>query len=240
MKISHLPRIDLRYWAAIFLASVFGTNMGDLYANESGLGIGLGLAVLAVLTALVFLAERFEDLHHEIWYWLVIVIIRTGATNIADWLAYSARVPAPLLVGGLAAFIALFAWWGARRIRAAGLPQTNAGYWLAMLGAGVFGTVVGDMFQHSIGAGVAAIGLSVLYVVVLRLLGASVAKSAAVYWSIVVIARTAGTAVGDWLAESESLHIGLPLATLITGIALAAVIVFWKGQTRSSSSLDAA
>jgi uncharacterized membrane-anchored protein len=87
MKISHLPRIDLRYWAAIFLASVFGTNMGDLYANESGLGIGLGLAVLAVLTALVFLAERFEDLHHEIWYWLVIVIIRTGATNIADWLA---------------------------------------------------------------------------------------------------------------------------------------------------------
>jgi uncharacterized membrane-anchored protein len=109
-----------------------------------------------------------------------------------------------------------------------------------MLGAGVFGTVVGDMFQHGIGAGVAAIGLSVLYVVVLRLLGASVAKSAAVYWSIVVIARTAGTAVGDWLAESESLHIGLPLATLITGIALAAVIVFWKGQTRSSSSLDAA
>ncbi len=30
MKPIHVPRIDNRYWLAILLASVFGTNIGDL------------------------------------------------------------------------------------------------------------------------------------------------------------------------------------------------------------------
>ncbi len=240
MKPSHVPRIDSRYWLAIFLASVFGTNMGDLYAHESGLGIGLGLAVLAVPAALVFLAERMEGARHEIWYWLVIVIIRTGATNIADWLAYRVRIPAPTLVIGLAAFIVLFAWLGARRNRSEGLPEIDAAYWLAMLGAGVFGTAVGDMLQTGFGAGVASVGLSALYLVALWLLGSRAAKSAALYWSIVVVARTAGTAVGDWLAENHSLHIGLALSTLLSGLAFAAVILLWKGASKDRSSFEPA
>ena len=62
MKSIHTPRIDARYWTAITLASVFGTNMGDFYAHNSGLGIVKGLAVLALLAAIVFLIERFDNL----------------------------------------------------------------------------------------------------------------------------------------------------------------------------------
>lgn len=78
MKSIHVPRVDARYWLAILLASVFGMNLGDLYAHESGLGIGKGLLVLAVLAGVAFVAERFDDRRHELWYWLVILIIRTG------------------------------------------------------------------------------------------------------------------------------------------------------------------
>lgn len=240
MKPSHVPRVDSRYWLAIFLASVFGTNMGDLYAHESGLGIGLGLVVLAALAALAFLAERKDGAQHELWYWLVIVIIRTGATNIADGLAYRVRVPALALVIGLAAFIVLFAWLGARRHRVQGLPRTDAAYWLAMLGAGVFGTAVGDMLQTGFGASIASVGLCAVYLIVLRLSGSRAARSAALYWAIVVVARTAGTAVGDWLAETPALHIGLPLSTLLSGLAFAAVILLWKGASRSRPSFESA
>ena len=37
MKYVHTPLLDARYWTAITLASVFGTNPGDFYAHESGL-----------------------------------------------------------------------------------------------------------------------------------------------------------------------------------------------------------
>ena len=58
MKQIHLPAVNARYWAGITLASVFGTNLGDFYAHESGLGLGRGLLVLAVLAGICFLIER--------------------------------------------------------------------------------------------------------------------------------------------------------------------------------------
>ena len=49
MKLIHTPRVNARYWTAIALASVFGTNLGDFYAHESGLGIVKGLSVRHLL-----------------------------------------------------------------------------------------------------------------------------------------------------------------------------------------------
>ena len=90
MKNIHVPRIDARYWSAITLASVFGTNLGDFYAHESGFGIWLGVAILLAIAAVAFAVERTDKLTHQFYYWFVIIIIRTGATNIADYLAFRA------------------------------------------------------------------------------------------------------------------------------------------------------
>jgi uncharacterized membrane-anchored protein len=235
MKFIHSPVIDARYWTAITLASVFGTNLGDFYAHESGLGIVQGLAVLVLITAIVFAIEHFDSSKHEAYYWLVIIVIRTGATNIADYLAYRAHVPELPLTLGLAALLALFGW-GTRRApsevgsTAQTLPKTTAAYWLAMLSAGVFGTVVGDICEHLIGEGFAAIGLSVLLLVVLFAGWGRAAQVIAIYWTTVAVARTAGTAIGDWLAENKMINIGLPLSTLLSGIAFVAVLVFWRSR----------
>ena len=85
MKAIHVPRIDARYWAGITMASVFGTNTGDWFAFRSGLGILGGLPYLAAIIAVVWFLERRDNTKHEAWYWLAIILIRTGATNIADF-----------------------------------------------------------------------------------------------------------------------------------------------------------
>ena len=233
MKRLHVPRVNARYWTAITLASVFGTNLGDYYAHESGLGITKGLAVLALLAAGVFVVERFEERRHEAYYWLVIILIRTGATNIADYLAYRVRVPEVTLTLGLMGLLALFGWGTHRVVSRAvdpayTLPPTNAAYWLAMLTAGVFGTVVGDIFEHRIGEGVSAVMLSAVLLAVLFAGRGRAARIIALYWTTVAVARTAGTAIGDWLAENRIVHIGLPLSTLLSGVAFIAVLVLWR------------
>ena len=235
----HTPRVDARYWTAITLASVFGTNLGDFYAHESGLGIVQGLAVLALLAAVVFVVERFERSRHEAYYWLVIILIRTGATNIADYLAFRARIPEVLLTLSLVALLCLFGW-GTHRASASGgassqaLPKTGAAYWLAMLTAGVFGTVVGDICSHAVGQGPASLVLLALLFAVLFAGRGRAAQIMALYWTTVAVARTAGTAVGDWLAENKSLNIGLPHSTLMTGIAFVAVLVLWRSRAKEA------
>jgi uncharacterized membrane-anchored protein len=45
----------------------------------------------------------------------------------------------------------------------------------------------------------------------------------------VVLIRSAGTAAGDWIAHGR---LGLATATLVTGVAFAAVLVLWKDSDR--------
>lgn len=240
MKYIHTPQVNVRYWTAITLASVFGTNLGDYYAHETKLGIVSGLAVLALFAALVFVVERLEAKRHEVYYWLVIILIRTGATNIADYLAFRVRIPPLALTLGLVALLCLFGWGTQRASRATtsqALPKTDTAYWLAMLTAGVFGTVVGDICSHIVGQGVASIVLTVILLSVLLAGRGRAAQIIALYWTTVAIARTAGTAIGDWLAENKLLNIGLPLSTLLTGVAFVAVLVLWRSPKRATQTV---
>ena len=234
MKQIHVPAVNARYWTGITLASVFGTNLGDFYAHESGLGLGRGVLVLAVLAGICFVVERRDSRAHEAWYWLVIILIRTGATNIADYLAFRLRVPPVALGIGLCILLLGLAWRthflaGARRTEGddgKALPDTDAVYWLAMLTAGVLGTVLGDDASHAFGLKEAAGSTLVLLMISLALVRNT--GSIMAYWAVVAIARTAGTAIGDFLAESRRLHLGLPRATLLSGVAFVLVLVAWR------------
>jgi uncharacterized membrane-anchored protein len=94
----HLPALGRRFWVALCLASIFGANMGDFFAHDLGLGHVRGLPFLAVAFAVVLVAERFDRLAHEAYYWLAIVIVRTAATNLADFMAGDMRLPRLLVM----------------------------------------------------------------------------------------------------------------------------------------------
>ena len=241
MQTRHVPPIAPRYWCAIILASIFGTNLGDFYAHESGLGLLPGVAVLVALFVIAYRAESRDRRTHEFYYWLAIIIIRTGATNIADYLAFRVRIPALLLSSGLAATLAILAWRNAAARRVAAndaaappLAATNLLYWAAMLAAGVFGTVVGDISSHNFSQGPSAIVLTALFAGVLAAAGSRAATRPAIYWLAIALARIAGTCIGDWLAENKTLHIGLPFSTLLTGTAFIATLLLWRNAQQAS------
>lgn len=234
MQTQHLPAITPRYWTATLLASIFGTNMGDFYAHNSGLGLLGGLPILAVLFAIAYVAEKRDRLTHDAYYWFCIIVLRTGATNIADYCAgkRGLHIDRLVLTVGFGVFIAVLAWVAARKEsgKATAMPETNLLYWVTMLAAGVFGTILGDYFEHTIGEGIAAIALTVALLPVLMIYWRSAAPGLFLYWATISTARTTGTAIGDWFAENEILNIGLPVCTLATGILFVAVLAFWRDR----------
>jgi uncharacterized membrane-anchored protein len=224
MQQCHVPRLGARYWIALCLASVFGANMGDFFAHDIGLGHVAGLPFLAVALAAVFVVERFDRAVHETYYWLAIVIVRTAATNLADFLSVDLRLPKPWVMAGLAALLALSvaaAWRLVWRHRPdnndaqGNLLRADYGYWLAMLIAGTTGTVMGDFFSH------AWRGLWPL----------------PLYWATIVMIRAAGTTVGDLVAARHAL--GLPLSTAVTGVLFVGFLVLWRGAKRETAAAEA-
>jgi uncharacterized membrane-anchored protein len=237
MQPYHVPFLGLRYWIALCLASIFGANMGDFFAHNLGLGHVAGLPFLAIAFAIVLVLERFDRTAHEAFYWLAIVVVRTAATNLADFFAGDLRLPRPWVMAGLAAVLALSvaaAWqlsWrdAADKSDARGnLLRADYGYWLAMLIAGTLGTVMGDFFSHDLhlGNAAASIVLSALLAPFLVLGARQLLWSLPLYWTTIVMVRAAGTTVGDLLAARNAL--GLALSTAVTGLLFIGFLIVWR------------
>ena len=240
MQRIHLPMLGARYWAALCLASIFGANMGDFFARDVGLGHLAGLPFLALALAIVVVSERFDRSVHQVYYWTAIIIVRTGATNFADFACGDMKLPRPLVIIGLAAILALalfaswqFAW---RRLSDKGdagdmTLRADLGYWISMFIAGSLGTVIGDYCSHDLRLGDG--GASLLLVPVLALLFATARnglfRSLPYYWVTIVAVRAAGTTVGDFVAGRNML--GLPLSTLVTGALFVALLAMWTEPT---------
>jgi uncharacterized membrane-anchored protein len=241
MQQYHVPLLGLRYWIALCLASVFGANMGDFFAHNMGLGHVAGLPFLAIALALVFVLERFDRTAHEAFYWLAIVVVRTAATNLADFFCVDLRLAKPWVMTGLAVLLALsvaaawqLSWRNAvdKTDAQSNLLRADFGYWLAMLIAGTLGTVMGDFFSHDLhlGNAVASIVLSALLAPFLVLGVRRQFWSLPFYWTTIVMVRAAGTTVGDLLAARNAL--GLALSTAATGLLFIGFLILWRTSKR--------
>jgi uncharacterized membrane-anchored protein len=243
MQQIHLPTLGARYWTALCLASIFGANMGDFFARNLGLGHVAGLPFLALALAIVVVSERFDRSVHQVYYWTAIIIVRTGATNFADFACGDMKLPRTLVIAGLVAVlvIALLASWQFVWRRQSGksnlsdtVLRADAGYWTSMFIAGTLGTVIGDYCSHDLHLGDA--GASLLLVPILALLFViarnELLRSLWFYWLTIVTVRAAGTAVGDLVASRNML--GLPLATFVTGMLFVVLLAMWREPAASN------
>jgi uncharacterized membrane-anchored protein len=245
MRDQHLPALGPRFWAALCFASVFGANMGDFFAHNLGLGHVAGLPFLALAFAVILIVERFDNAAHEAYYWLAIVVIRTAATNLADFLCGDLRQPRLWVMAALGlalAIVVALAWNAWRRSGSAAqdakalVLRADTAYWLSMLVAGTLGTVLGDYASHDLhlGDGRASVALGLVLALFFAVGSRGLIWSAAFYWATVVMVRAAGTAVGDFFAQREVL--GLALSTAVSGLAFVVLLVVWNGRRVRSVS----
>jgi uncharacterized membrane-anchored protein len=239
MTFRDVPALDARYWIAISCASVFGANTGDFFAHDLGLGHTGGLLPLAALFATLLLIENRSKVRSLAYYWLAIVIIRTAATNIADFGSHDLRlddIGMIVVLLGLLPAIVINGDTGSGPSR--GGPPTNWHFWIAMLAAGTLGTSIGDAVAHRLGLGTSTLITVALLAVLLLLRSRAAWQTIAMYWVAIVAVRTAGTNVGDFIAGRHGFDLGLPLATALSGGALLAALVI--GGPRSAASTASA
>jgi uncharacterized membrane-anchored protein len=220
------------FWLAMFVASAFGTVLGDFWAEGLHLGLVLSFGTLVAITGLLIWSDSLKGQGTEAFYWLAIIFLRAGATNIGDGLIhiFGLSFIATSLLTGVATLVAGFFTLSpsAGATSGATSPLINLRYWLAMGIGGVFGTVFGDLTSHTIGMFPALIGLGLGLIVVIFVRGALAPTSTVGYWCIVLAERAAGTPAGDWFASRRGLGLGLPIALLCTGAALIAALCFYR------------
>jgi uncharacterized membrane-anchored protein len=204
MQRKNLPTITARYWTAILAASMCGANTGDFLSRNLHLGHTRGLLPLAALFFAILWAERHAKTATEAYYWLAIIVLRTGATNLADFGTHDLKVGYGLIEPGLTALLIVILLVdrargqstasGAQPIRGRwqSLPATDATYWAAMLTAGTLGTATGDFVAGNRGA--------------------------------TLTAGTLGTATGDFAAGTLGLGVGFGSIVLAAIFAIVLLI----------------
>jgi uncharacterized membrane-anchored protein len=204
------------YWLAMLAASAFGTNLGDLWAGTLFPGLLTSLASLLVLCLAAVIFHRRTAARTEAGYWLAIVAMRAAATNLADIFTHDLALgylPSSLLLAGLTLFAARYT-----HPRVSRSPRVDSAYWIAMFIAGVFGTVAGDLIHLTIGMLTASAALCVTLAGLILLREARAPTSMLLFWLIVMAERCAGTAIGDSLASQRLIGLGVPIASVCTGM----------------------
>ena len=237
-----LPRLNAQYWVTLLLASVFGTNTGDFFAEGLNLGYFVGLPWIAAILALVFIAERFSVWRSAVFFWAAIITIRTGATNIGDIfhlykIGFAISVPATLAVYMCCVWLYRRSWL-ASSTRAVSVGPT---YWLTMIVAGILGTVGGDGASFGLRltpSGTAiAFGTLALIAIVWWSRGGRISNPIP-YWTTLALIRTCGTGGGDALAHA----LDLGTSTVVMGILfVSAVLGFYvieKGNQVRAGGID--
>jgi uncharacterized membrane-anchored protein len=248
MRTQNLPAIDAGYWAAIVAASICGTNTGDLAAGPLGMGHVRGILPLAVIFLVIVWAEKVLDWTTVAFYWSAIIVLRTMATNIADFATHDLKLSYAVFVLFLIAFMSVLIW--ADKFRNgkpaqpnpypnARLPTVDWSYWIIMLAAGVLGTALGDWLADS-GLGVYWASLLVApFFVSAVWLAYRFGLTKPWYWIAISACRTWGTDIGDMLVvmfrSVTSRPAALWSATAISTVLLIAVIAFWTRRHTPST-----
>jgi uncharacterized membrane-anchored protein len=232
MQTRNIPSPSPHYWATLSIASVFGANLGDFVSHNLHMGHVRGLLPLAVLFVIILISERKSRRASEIFYWLAIVTLRTGATNLADFGTHDLRLGYGWVVGGLTLFMLVLVLLGGE-VMPKGMPRTDGRYWITMFIAGTLGTAVGDALAGPEGLGLitAAAGGALALAALAAAWRAPPLSGAPLYWATIVAIRTVGTNIGDLLGDA----IGLPQSTIGTGLLLTAVLIGLRGRQRMAA-----
>jgi hypothetical protein len=115
----------------MFVASAFGTVLGDFWAEGLRLGLVLSFGTLVAITVLLIWVDCLKGQRTEGFYWLAIIFLRAGATNVGDGLIhiFGLSLGVASLLTGVATLVAGF--FTLPPFAGAISPLIDLRYWLA-------------------------------------------------------------------------------------------------------------
>jgi uncharacterized membrane-anchored protein len=236
MRDKNLPVLDGRYWVAILAASVLGTTFGDFVSEDLGLTFAGALLPLGALFATVLLLERRARMTNVAWYWVAVVIFRSTATNLGDFISRTLKLGYGGVSLALGILLAVFVFMTIRSSASSAFTRgvgtgrklltVNSRYWAALLIASVFGTTFGDWVSDDTGLGFGRASLLLGTLLAIAVIVDTRAKTTndARYWAIIALVRTTGTAVGDFLSEGGP-HLGFALGATLAATLLVIILI---------------
>jgi len=84
-------KVEFFYWVAILFSNTLGTALGDLLADNSGLGFSGGAALIGGLIGLVVVAAYFTKLNRVMLFWVAFVLTRPFGATFGDLLTKPAE-----------------------------------------------------------------------------------------------------------------------------------------------------
>lgn len=178
-------------------------------------------------------------------FWILKIAATTLGETGGDWVTMSLKLGYAI---GTAIFTVVFIGLVYAQVKAGRFHPTL--YWATIVGTTTLGTTIADFADRSLGLGypggvsIVAALLVISLLVWHRTEGTVAVQSVSTprvewfYWCTILFSQTLGTALGDWMADTDrgGLGLGYEASAIIfgAGLALVAALYFW---TRSSRTL---
>lgn len=246
--------VSLIYWATILAACSIGETCADLVSHELGFGYVRASAMFIAAFLVLAAVERWIRIPDAARYWVAIALMSTTGTALADLFTRTLSLGytgTSLFLGVL--FCGALVGWdrlrnapGVHRVDAeerlqvpvllehTELPDTDAGYWAAIMIASTLGTSLGDFVSNvlDVGFGVGTLLLGAVLAVLLLAEHVASSSSVARYWAALVTTSTIGATSGDYLTKEDGL--GFPFSWVIAGQIAVFVVLILLGRRRQS------
>lgn len=232
--LSKVPAVTLGFWIIKILATTLGETGGDTVSMTMNLGYLIGTGIFAVALVVLVIAQTVAKQFHPFLYWATIIASTTAGTTMADFADRSLGVG---YTGGSAILLccvlaSLGAWYwseGTVQVETVSKPRVEAFYWITITFSQTLGTALGDWAADSgLGyLGGAAVFLGALAAAAL-LYYATRVSHVLLFWIAFVLTRPLGATVGDFFDKpirDGGLDVSRPLATLIIGVVIVALIL---------------
>ena len=236
------PKINLKYWLLMILATTIGEIVGNLISRNLGLGYSTGSILLISIYVITLTAITLKKGESHIFYWLLIVLGNIAGTNIADFVVISplnlGTIWGSLLVMGvLTAILLVWRFIAPNSSIEKGLDlKTQFLYWFAILMSSTFGTTSGDFLSNDTPLG--ALGgllllLGLLGIVVLLLFYTKISKELC-YWIALVLMHPIGATIGNYISKPAGLNFGNVWTSVV--LITAFVIIYLTSQRKTQNT----
>jgi uncharacterized membrane-anchored protein len=259
--LAKVPAVTLVFWAIKILATTFGETGGDAVSMswlgettsdaptsfwQSGYLIGTAI-FLSILALMVFLQIRAKRFNPSL-YWTTIIASTTAGTTMADFATRSIGIgyPGGSIILLALVLLSLFIWHqalGTISVNSVHEPKAELYYWLTITFSQTLGTALGDWIADG---PLGYLGSAVIFGGLLAIIALAYYRTAinhvALFWAAFILTRPLGAVVGDFLDKPVAkggLELSRVGASLVLGIAIAALILLFRQQAASSNTPEA-